>query len=1391
MKKSTAILLTTFLLFSVKTTAGFDFRYLRPYDGLKDSEITSIAQDDDGLMWFATWSGLIKYNGYDFSHYRPELGNPRSLPTKKIKELFVDSRNNLWIATDRHLCLYNREKDNFITLEFERDESVSLNVLHFLELEDRMIIHALDGFYYIMTDPVVNQDSPAPKIEIRSSYPGTNYYFNFSMSNDDKLYFASNNSETNIATMYSGEFSDFDGTPHIFVKELNIASGNVNDAVYVENESSIYLATTEGVKPYSVIKNDYLKESYFKGQDIQNILHAGDNRIYCSAINPALHYIDLHTGNTGTYEGNPYRWGSLLNNTILSLYEGFSGNLWVGHQGQGISILNLQKKEFNTYRHIPYNENSLASNTVMCFEGAEREIFVGCRVGGITVMKKDNEPGMNRFHRIRLYSEGSTGNFEEGIWDIERVTDDYYLAGTLEGVYKVIKEKGEWRMYPFSEESIFGWSTRKIFVDENKNAWFGVAGYGLILVPDIIDNEDLIYYQFTSESDNPQTLSDNEIISMHVDSKSRFWIGTTNGLNLLNTPYNKINLSGNVAPELTFKRFVATRPDPEFLNNNEINCIFENFDNTIWFGTQGGGINIYHPDEDIFSHLTIEDGLPSNDVMGILRDETGVLWMSTKSDLVSYNQYAENPRFVRYSFYDGTQGNIYMVNAFYRYVNGDMFFGGDNGFTTFTPGDIKPNNIAPKLAITDLRIIDREIEVGDTISKNNTLANNINYTEQLTLPFSMKVFSIGVAVLHYQYPEGNYLAYKLEGFDNHWNYIPAEKRYLQFSNLPHGNYTLKLRAYSSDDVPLGDIKQLGLIITPPWYKEWYFILVYVLIGLAIVLSFAWIAYNRQKLAYQKKLDDMSIQTNESKMLFLTNIAHGLRTPLSLVIGPVEDMLQNYTDVNPKWRNHLLLIHRNSNYLLKLINQIIDFRRLHAGKLTLYRQNLDIGKLVKEVGINFKGFEGRRKVRMQFEIPDDPVIISVDSQKIEEVLYNLLSNAFKHTPDEGSIVLSLGKTDVEVRISVFNEGSEIEENEKYRIFERFYKKDENIEGAGIGLSFSKSLVELHGGRIEVESYNGKGVVFHVYLPYEREEAAETTDQELVKSEIIEASSEGWHLSDNGDIDDSNELKVLLVEDNEDLRSFLKSVLSKEYAVYEAGNGKDGLELVKEIMPDIVISDIIMPVMDGYKFCKEIKDSQSICHIPVILLTAKDTNEQMISGYDVGADAYVTKPFDLGVISSQISRLIKNRKLIRKKYLDQNFMIEVTKNNLSRDDEFIINVRKLLESNLANPDYNVKELASSLNISSTQLYRKIKALTGYSPGEFIRLIKLQKAYELLVKRTKSVKEICYLSGFNNVSYFIKCFKDQYGVTPAAVKDNGGVDVDHNSDNTKNSKISKLEH
>ena len=513
------------------------------------------------------------------------------------------------------------------------------------------------------------------------------------------------------------------------------------------------------------------------------------------------------------------------------------------------------------------------------------------------------------------------------------------------------------------------------------------------------------------------------------------------------------------------------------------------------------------------------------------------------------------------------------------------------------------------------------------------------------------------------------------------------------------------------------------------------------------------------------------------MRFLTNIAHELRTPLSLVIAPVEDLKQNYTSIEPKWKEHLNLIFRNSNYLLTLINQIIDFSKLNDGKLQLNLQTVDIASLVREVYSNFKGLESRRKSNLQIDVPDRVILVAIDRQKIEEVLYNLLSNAFKHTDENHVIKVSLHLIDREessdnkerVQITVFNEGKDISDDDKEKIFERFYKVNENVEGAGIGLSFSRSLIEMHSGTISVESVAGIGVAFHVILPFERFEITEVTEEESNSGFLWH--EDGYNSEQVHELENKGKaLTLVIVEDNIDLRSFLSNTLSGIYNCYEAGDGKEGYELISRIIPDIVISDVIMPKMDGYELCEKIKDNTKTCHIPVILLTANNAADHIVSGYEKGADAYVTKPFDMSIVKAQISRLIKNRDLIREKYMTQNFMVEISQSNLSKDDEFIVKLRQLLEDNLSESDFNVKKLSEDLNISTTHLYRKLKALTGLSPVEFIRVFKLQKACEMLSNTNYSIKEIGYGLGFNNLSYFVKCFREQFGVTPTTFRVKG---------------------
>jgi signal transduction histidine kinase/DNA-binding response OmpR family regulator/ligand-binding sensor domain-containing protein len=1167
------------------------------------------------------------------------------------------------------------------------------------------------------------------------------------------------------------------GKPALVTDTLVELNETVNDIAYQASEHSIYIATTQGLVSYSLKKNRFGTTHFFPGTDIRKVYCASNNRIYGTVRYPKLLYLDLHTGFTGKYEPNPNKSGTLLDNEIHTLFEDFSGNLWIGHQGQGISILNLYRKKFNFFRRDLTQPVTLNSNTIMCFEGTENEIIVGCRNNGLNIFQKKQTAGSGISYETIPLLSAATGIANDGVWDIAKQTDSLFWIGTELGLYQLQKTRAGWKLTPFKGETELKYSIRKIFIDANKNLWVGSHGFGLFFIPNLAHNKEGAVYQYTSDLENSSSLSDDVILDIFLDSKKRFWIGTNNGLNRLQGDYESLDLSGKTKPEVHFKRYVAVRQQDDYLNNNEINCLIENYDGNLWIATQGGGINILNPATDKFTYITTEQGLPSDDVISMVADEDGYLWIGTNKGLARYNRFETNPSVLVFNSSDGIHGEIFMINAYYKAADGQLFFGGDKGFTSFYPRDIKINEIRPRISFTDLRIRNRLVEIGDTLRGKKKMTVVLDEMETLQLPYKNNVFSIGVSALHFQHPWDNSIIYTLEGLNRNWITVKASTGNIYLSNIPPGKYTLRARAISSEGILSELEKRLSIEIAPPWYRTRLAVVAYALLALFFSYLLLNVLINKQKSDYQKKLDSVTIENSESKMAFLTNIAHELRTPLSLIIAPVEDLMKNMSADN-QWKGHLQLISRNSGYLSRLINQIIDFRKLHAGKLMFQPQKADVVNVVKEVVLNFQGYDASRHITLNTDIPEEAIMAHIDVQKFEEILYNLISNAFKNTFDNHSITikLELSKTDSienatvagNIHLSVFNEGKEIGDENKERIFERFYKVNEYSEGAGIGLSFAKSLVEMHKGTISVESIPGKGVAFHVVIPVGDLEMAGPERLNILQS--LKVFQPLVSKLDNPAVRENGHHQVLIVEDNQELGEFLVSIFSRKYKCLYASNGDDAWRLVQQHLPSVVISDVLLPLMDGLELCRKIKENKETCHIPVLLLTAKDSQEQIAEGYAVGADSYVTKPFNIELLLSQTARLIQNRELIREKYRTQNFMVEVQNSLSTRDEEFLQNVRRIMEANISDPELNVNSLSHQMNLSTTQLYRRVKELTGYSPVEFIRIVKLQKAYGLLNTRSHTVKEVCYLTGFNNMSYFIKCFREQFGTTPAHFRDRG---------------------
>lgn len=1346
-------------------------------------------------MWFATWTGIVNFNGVDFQFFMPKLGNPNSLQNKKVNKIFIDSGDNLWVAMPSAISFFRKNDETFHHVRLENTDNQHYYVFDFVESKGEIIVHCNLGLFLIKKPGRADGELVAKKLKIRMHNTDVHEYIHHIQTADNNLVLVSNLNPSAPTSIFVAELISDENDALLKVDHKINCGLEVNSMLYNSENRSVLLGTTYGIAEFSVEKLLLSKEMLLAGSNILDLLLSSDGRIFCFSTEPVLLYYDLKTKQTGKFTPNPLKFGSLLDNNITCLFEDFSGNLWVGHQGLGLSIMNLNRKAFYSFKRDPSRPNSLQGNIVMCFNDNGKDVIVGLRQGGLCVTSKQfNSVENAEFLSVPYQQNLSKSSEFNNIWNIARESDSVFWVASNGGIAKLSKTKKGWVYGKIGEKPLYEGVVRKLMIDKDQNIWGGTFDNGLLFIPAVRRNPTHKVFNFPYDPTTKEGVTDKTILSMYVDSRDRFWIGTNRGISLAKTPYSKLDLSGNASPDLKFEQFIAEKPLPDYLNANEINCFFENSDGNLLIATQGGGLNILDMNTRKFSHITTENGMSGNDVLGIVSDRNGVKWISTNSGIVAYNDTDQTRTFTYYHQSDGLQGETFKVNSYHQSADGEIFFGGDNGFTRFFPEKIKFNPIPPKIAFTKLRLANKEINVGDTINKSYVLNTVLDEMASVELPFDKNTFSIGVGVHHYQFPEGNMIRYKLDGLNDRWITVPATNRNIYFSKVPYGTYTLHVSALSADNVVAENERTLIIRILPPWYKTWYF-QAFVTVLLIVIVGFSvyWLV-KRQKMKFQKKIDAIAVENNENKMRFLTNIAHELRTPLSLVIAPIEDMKQNYTDINPKWQNHLNLIYRNSNYLLTLINQIIDFRKLNAGKLQVNLKPTDIVQLITDVAGNFRGLEGKRKSSLQIKLPPESIVVDLDQQKIEEVMYNLLSNAFKHANENSDILVSLevvNKDSVSkdaknqlIRISVFNEGKDISDDDKLKIFERFYKVSEKIEGAGIGLSFSKSLVEMHGGVIWVETIDNKGVCFHVDLPFSDIITGPALEKQSDSADLWEKdvynNSEVFELENKG-----KELTIVIVEDNLDLRGFLKNTLSGKYQCIEASNGAEGYEIISQILPDIVISDVIMPVMDGYELCEKLKNNIKTCHIPIILLTANNASEHIQSGYERGADAYVTKPFDVNIIKSQISRLIRNRELIREKYVTQNFMVEVTNSSLSKDDEFIVRLRELLQSNLSDTDFNVSKLSGDMNISTTHLYRKLKSLTGLSPVEFIRTFKLQKACEMLTSTSFSIKEIGYGLGFNNLSYFVKCFREQFGVTPSAYRKNGLPNV-VKKDNTNQSVI-----
>jgi len=897
--------------------------------------------------------------------------------------------------------------------------------------------------------------------------------------------------------------------------------------------------------------------------------------------------------------------------------------------------------------------------------------------------------------------------------------------------------------------------------DTRGNLWIGTNGGGLFYF-DVMQES---FTDFTQPKVNEETKTIKPFINaLETDDDSTLWIGTYNGLFCWNQ--NKD----------TFREYHTTSNDIE---NEVVFTIKKDHQNQIWFGTLSG-LYCFKGENKSLERYTTDNGLCDNSIMSIEIDNSYNLWISTSSGISKLNTKTAN--FQNFFVYDGLPCNEFLPGSSFKDKDGMIYFGGSDGLVYFNPDSINNNPVKPNLIFTSFKLFNQEIKYNPK-KTNGLLSADINETDTVILNYSDNSFTLEFAAISFTIPEKIKYAVQLQGFNPEWDYKNHKQRYASYTNLAPGTYFLNVRTTNLDGQWIDEPRTLCIIVKPPFWLSWWAIIVYVIIMFLAIYYFRKIALFRISMKNQLHLEHVERERleelNQSKMRFFANVSHEIRTPLTMLLAPLERLIGSATSEFQK--KNLNYIYRNTKRLERIVNQLLELQKIENTQLRLKAREIDLVKFLKEIIALFEETATDRKINLSFEPNCDELIVWIDPEKMDKIIFNLLSNAFKFTLPDGFITVSINKsisntTDGNFKVSVSDTGRGMDKMHLERIFDRFYqienKETGKIIGTGIGLHLSKELVEKHYGTISVISREGVGSTFTITLPLGHKHLApgELFHEVAVHSAYIHNEEPDFENELSSFIDsetevdsDSGKTLILLVEDDIDILNYLDDELSVDYQIIKANNGTDGWALAFEKIPDLIVSDIMMPGIDGLQLCKKVKSTIETSHIPVILLTAKTQVEHEIEGLESGADEYVHKPFHPRLLKLKIDKIIETRETLKQQFVKNTSFTAKEITVTSADEKFLQKAIDYVKDNLADSDLNIEKMSNVLNISRVHLYRKLKAITNQNPTEFIRTIRLKQAAYLLSLGKLNVSEIAYMVGFNSHQYFTNSFQKHFGMSP----------------------------
>ena len=1345
-------------------------------NSLPSKDVQSVYQDRDGYIWISTRNGLFQYDGYSITTYKSNLYRPDLLTNNNIYCVAEDAQHRLWIGTYSGLNVLDKQTGQI--RKIDDPEINGIGISQILVTSDNRILFATEGGLLEYLEDgnrfsVFNQDNTGgvfPKTTVKSLFE------------DDR-------GDIWIGTWSQGLFR-YEKRTGEYWKYPQMNSGNSAHVVFQDSHKNIWVGTWgaglhllhDAYNPEKTTWTTFTHDENRSGTISDNLIYAISEDLNTNSLwvgtRSGLSILSLrdmemlHWSFENCYSGESEN--SITSSEVASLLRDRQGIMWIGMIGGGVNMANTRKAKFNLDR-LSEAKRILKSNSVRSILlDDEGQLWMGISTYGFGV--EDRRTGKFTHH-------GQMPDFSSyrGISTVMSImqspsTGHIWIGVYNGGAYEIDKSAPVGKRVKAYNSSNAPWMCNSciyyICEDSKQNLWFATkSGISMRAA-------DGTPVRFDSLKVGDVAVRDMVVMQLVEGHDSEMWLASnTHGV-------IRIQGSGNSLSGYTFSAYSVSNGK---LNSDYANCIYKDVEGRIWVGTGGSGLSLYDAVEDVFLPVHKLWNLPGDAVTNIQSDKKGNLWLGTNAGLsrLTVPRDLQNVTYRLYTTSDGLQDNIFNRGASFVASDGEMFFGGHRGYNSFYPDKQDEQVFSSPVVITDIKVFNQSWTALSDKERSEISNLSPRFTDKIVLDYKRNNFSIEFSALEYANPERNRYAYRLDGFDAGWQYTDASKRFAYYNNLKSGTYTFYVKSSNSNGIWDENIQTVKVVILPPPWKTWWAYTLYIIVLLGISWYIYRIVRNRIRLRNALHLREMeqakSEEINHAKLQFFTNITHELLTPLTIISASVDELKQTA----PAYKEQYDVMTHNINRLIRLLQQILEFRKAETGNLKLKVLQGDLVLFVRRSLDGFRPLMKKKDIRFTIQSDADKCLAFFDPDKLDKILYNLLSNASKYNKPGGKVGIELNCDEVNgiACIIVKDNGPGIPKESQKNLFKRFYEGDYrkfNTIGTGIGLSLVRDLVTLHHGSISVESEEGKGAAFKIQFPVHRFAYSEDEIDDavtLLDSDGIDAVQEDVVITDaQADILEENIIPVeqsaaekshtlLLVEDNEDLLGLMVKLLGGDYTIHTATNGKEALEVVELEDIDLIVSDVMMPVMDGIEFCRNIKGNFDTSHIPLIMLTAKKQEEDRVEAYESGADAFITKPFNLSVLHARIGNLLKSRERVMKDFKKQLVFEAKELNYTSMDEDFLQRAIDCVNRHLDDPNFDQTQFLEEMNTTKSTFFRKLKSLTGLTYVSFIRNIRMKAACRIMEeKKHVRISELAYAVGYNDPRYFSSIFKKEIGMQPS---------------------------